>query len=118
MIRAAWILSAAVLARRARRGRRTPPDLILAGGKVFTADPARPWAEAVAIAGERIVAVGTSAEVRPLAGSATRVIELQKRVVVPGFNDAHMHLGGGLGPGVTLSLGSNDPGACGCAEAR
>jgi len=85
------------------------PDLILAGGKVFTADPARPWAEAVAIAGERIVAVGRSAEVRPLAGSATRVIELQKRVVVPGFNDAHAHVGPGSGPGVSLSFASNDP---------
>jgi len=85
------------------------PDLILAGGKVFTADPARPWAEAVAIAGERIVAVGSSAEVRSLAGSATRVVELQKRVVVPGFNDAHAHVGPGSGPGVSLSFASNDP---------
>jgi predicted amidohydrolase YtcJ len=109
MIRAAWILAAVLCAAALPLAAAEPPDLILAGGKVFTADPARPWAEALAVAGERILAVGTSAEVRALAGSGTRVIELQKRVVVPGFNDAHAHVGAGLGPGVTLSLGSNDP---------
>ena len=110
MPRAAWILPAVLVAAGAVEvGAADAPDLILAGGKVFTADPARPWAEALAITGPRIVAVGTSAEVRALAGSGTRVIELQKRVVVPGFNDAHAHVGAGLGPGVSLSLRSNDP---------
>jgi hypothetical protein len=71
-----------------------PPDLVLTGGKVFTADPARPWAEAVAIRGQRIVAVGTAAEVGRLAGRRTRRIALGGRVVVPGFNDAHDHIGG------------------------
>jgi predicted amidohydrolase YtcJ len=112
MIRAAWVLPAVLVAAGAMASSSAAadaPDLILAGGKVFTADPARPWAEALAIAGDHVVAVGTSAEVRPLAGPATRVIELQKRVVVPGFNDAHTHVGGGLGPGVNLRLPSNDP---------
>ena len=85
------------------------PDLILVGGKVFTADPARPWAQALAITGDRITAVGTTAEVRAAAGSATRVIPLDGRVVVPGFNDAHTHVGPGRGPGVDLSTASNDP---------
>ena len=67
------------------------PDLVLAGGKVFTADLAAPWAEAVAIRGERILAVGSDAEVRALARAGTRVIELDGRVVVPGLNDAHRH---------------------------
>src|SRR5258708_4008342 len=81
MIRVAWILPAVVLAAvgAAPAAAADKPDLILAGGKIFTADPARPWAEALAIAGERIVAVGTSAEVRALAGTGTRVIELQRR---------------------------------------
>jgi len=110
MLRTAWVLPAVLVAAGATASKAADaPDLILAGGKIFTADPARPWAEALAIAGDHIVAVGTSAEVRPLAGSATRVIELQKRVVVPGFNDAHTHVGGGLGPGVNLGLRSNDP---------
>jgi predicted amidohydrolase YtcJ len=78
----------------------TPPTLILTGGKVFTADSARPWAEAVAIRGDRIAAVGTTAEIRRLANSATREIALGGRVVIPGINDAHDHLGEtALGPG-------------------
>jgi predicted amidohydrolase YtcJ len=69
------------------------PDLVLTGGKVFTADPARPWAEAIAVRGDRIIAVGSDADVAKLAARATRRIELGGRVVVPGFNDAHAHLG-------------------------
>ena len=71
--------------------RSSAPDLVLAGGRIFTADEARPWAEALAVRGERIVAVGSNAEVRALAGPSTRVIELNGRVVVPGINDAHLH---------------------------
>lgn len=70
------------------------PDLILTGGKVFTADSARPWAEAVAIRGDRIVAVGSTAEVSRLAGASTRRVALDGRVVIPGINDAHDHTGG------------------------
>jgi predicted amidohydrolase YtcJ len=69
------------------------PDLVLTGGKVFTADSARPWAQAIAIRGERIIAVGSDADVAKLAAGTTRRIELGGRVVVPGFNDAHAHLG-------------------------
>jgi len=69
------------------------PSLVLVGGKVFTADPAKPWAEAIAIEGNRISAVGSNAEVRALAGTDTRVIDLGGRVVIPGINDAHMHPG-------------------------
>jgi predicted amidohydrolase YtcJ len=69
------------------------PDLVLLGGKIFTADSARPWAQAIAIRGERILAVGSNADVAMLATPATRRIEIGGRVVVPGFNDAHAHLG-------------------------
>lgn len=72
-------------------GQQTPVDLILLNGKVFTADSAKPFAEAIAIRGERIVAVGTSAEIEKLTQAKTRRIDLQGRVVVPGFNDAHFH---------------------------
>ncbi len=97
----------------AQGARPAPPELILTGGKVFTADSARPWAEAVAIRAERIVAVGSTAEVGRLAGPATRRIELGGRVVVPGFNDAHDHLGGAEF-GVSFAMASSptpDPGA-------
>jgi hypothetical protein len=80
------------------------PSLVLVGGKIFTSDTTRPWAEAVAIRGERIVAVGTTAGVRRLAGPRTRVIDLGGRVVVPGFNDAHDHIAGGT-PGTSVDTG-------------
>ena len=70
-----------------------PPDFIFTGGKVFTADLTRPWAGAVAIRGERILFVGSSAAAEQLAGPHTRLIRLAGRVVVPGFNDAHDHIG-------------------------
>lgn len=85
-----------------------PPDLILAGGRVFTSDPDRPWAEAVAVRGERIAAVGTSAEIGRLAGPKTRRVDLAGRVVVPGFNDAHDHVGP-RPSGVRLELSQPEP---------
>ncbi len=68
-----------------------PADLVLAGGRVFTADAARSWASAVAVRGTRIVAVGGDREVRRLVGPRSRVIELRGRTVTPGFVDAHVH---------------------------
>jgi predicted amidohydrolase YtcJ len=69
----------------------TGADLVLTGGRVFTADPARSWAEALAVRDGRIVAVGADAAVKRLAGRSTRVIGLRGRTVTPGFQDAHAH---------------------------
>ncbi len=66
-------------------------DLALIGGRIFTADPARSWAEALAVRDGRIVAVGGDRSVRQLVGPRTRVIELRGRTVTPGFGDAHAH---------------------------
>jgi len=68
-----------------------PADLVLTNGRVYTLDASRPWAEGLAIAGDRIAAVGTTAEVRKLAGPRTRIIDLARAFVSPGFNDAHVH---------------------------
>ncbi len=68
------------------------PDLILVGGRIFTADPTRPWVQALAIRGERIVAAGPGDSVRALAGPRTRVRDLGGRTVIPGINDAHAHV--------------------------
>jgi predicted amidohydrolase YtcJ len=89
-------------------------DIVLHHGKIFTADASHPWAQAVAIRGSRILAVGNNGPVQALAGPDTRSIDLGGRVVVPGFNDSHSHLGVGLprltlppinipGPGPTLA---------------
>jgi predicted amidohydrolase YtcJ len=89
-------------------GQQTPADLILLNGKVFTADSAKPSVEAVAIRGERIMAVGTSAEIEKLAGAKTRRIDLRGRVVTPGFNDAHIHFGADL-QGFNLQFKTMEP---------
>ncbi|MBX9582113.1 MAG: amidohydrolase [Gemmataceae bacterium] len=71
-------------------------DLVLTGGKVWTGDPAKPEAQAVAVWRDRILAVGTDDEVNPLLGPNTKVIDLKGRRAVPGFYDSHVHwLGGG-----------------------
>jgi predicted amidohydrolase YtcJ len=74
-----------------------PADLLLTGGAVHAADEAGTVHEAVAVKDGRIAAVGPAAELASLAGSSTRVIELEGRTVLPGFQDAHLHpLDGGL----------------------
>ena len=83
---------------------RAEADLLLLHGRIYTVDPARPWAEAVAITGDRIAAVGTTAEIQALAGPQTRTIDLRGAFVTPGFNDAHVHIDstGALLVGVNL----------------
>jgi predicted amidohydrolase YtcJ len=68
------------------------PDTVLVNGKVFTANAQAPWAQAVAITGERVTAVGDTAAINSIAASNTRRIDLGGRTVVPGFNDAHTHI--------------------------
>jgi predicted amidohydrolase YtcJ len=67
------------------------PDAILINGKILTVDPRFSVREALAVRGERISAVGSTAEIRALAGPATRVIDLGGRTVIPGLIDSHMH---------------------------
>lgn len=72
-------------------------DMIIINAVVHTMDPAQPVAEAVAIYGNRIVAVGSTNDIRKLAGPNTRTIDAKKRLLLPGFNDAHTHfLSGGF----------------------
>jgi hypothetical protein len=73
-----------------------PPraDLILHNARIYTVNSKQPRAEAIAIRGERIAAVGSSAEVLKLGGDATRVIDVQGATIVPGLHDAHGHFSG------------------------
>lgn len=68
-----------------------PPELVILNAAVRTMDAARPQAEAVAVSGNRIAALGTSAEIKALAGPKTRVVDAGGQSVLPGFNDAHVH---------------------------
>ena len=83
------------------------PDLILFNGKVFTSDSAHPYVEALAIGGERIVATGDSNKIKALAGPHTKQIDLAGRTVIPGINDAHMHIE--LEPASTVALDLKNP---------
>jgi hypothetical protein len=78
------------------------PDIVIYNAKVITVDGSFLVAEAVAIAGDRIMAVGNNEQMRAIAGPATRMIDLKGRAVIPGLMDNHLH-GAGGGPGVDLS---------------
>src|SRR6266851_4043979 len=66
-------------------------ELVLRGGMIYTVDAARSWAQAVAVRGGTIVAVGTDAQIEELTGSGTLVVDLAGRMMLPGFIDAHVH---------------------------
>lgn len=64
---------------------------VFLGGPVHTVDAARPWCTAVAVRAGRIAAVGQESDVRDLIGSRTEVVDLQGKLLLPGFQDAHVH---------------------------
>ncbi|HEX8434070.1 amidohydrolase [Archangium sp.] len=68
-----------------------PATLVIRNARVWTGNPRQPWAEAVAARGERLLAVGSNAEVERYLGAGTRVIDAKGQMLVPGFNDAHVH---------------------------
>ena len=75
----------------ARGSAAVPASLVLINGKIVTVDVKAPEVEAVAIRGNRIVAVGTDSEIRQFCGPRTRMIDLQGNLAVPGFIEGHGH---------------------------
>ena len=75
----------------ARADAKPAADLIVANARVWTVDPSRPEAQALAVLGERIVAVGTNNDVAAWRGPNTRVVDAGGKRLLPGFNDAHVH---------------------------
>ena len=71
-----------------------PADLVLTNGKIVTVEAASPQAQAIAVRGDRIVAIGSTAALKPRTGPSTRVIDLQGKLVVPGFIEGHGHFTG------------------------
>lgn len=88
---ASCVLVVALSDPRALSARNLSADLVIVNANVRTLDKARPLAEALAVYGNRIAAVGTSAEIRRLAGAKTRIIDARGALVLPGFNDSHVH---------------------------
>jgi predicted amidohydrolase YtcJ len=70
-------------------------DTVLVHGKIWTENPQQPEAEALAILADRIIGIGSSADILKLAGPSTKILELNGKRVVPGFNDSHVHLTAG-----------------------
>jgi predicted amidohydrolase YtcJ len=74
---------------------RAEPEMTLyRNGRIYTNEPSDPWAEAMLVRGEEIIAVGHDDEVTALTEKGTKTVDLEKHFVMPGFNDAHVHLGG------------------------
>src|SRR5262245_50679279 len=67
-------------------------ELIVHNGRVATLDPGKPLAQAVAVRDGKFLAVGTDDEVLKLRADRTQVIDVGRRVVIPGLNDSHLHL--------------------------
>ena len=93
LIRHVVLLAAAtVVAGCGREGAGTPgADLALTNGRIYTVNAERGWAEAVAIRDGRIVFVGSNEDVKAHIGAETKVVELDGRLVLPGFQDSHVH---------------------------
>ena len=115
-LRVAAVAFAASLALGAQRPT-APPDTILVNAHVVTVDARFSIAEAIAIAGGRFSAVGSSAAIRRLAGPKTTTIDLHGQTVIPGLADGHLHDAGG-GPGVDLAGARSLPDILAAVAAR
>jgi predicted amidohydrolase YtcJ len=73
-------------------------DLIFVNGAVYTVDATRSWASAVVVTGDRISYVGDDATARTFSGPATRIVDLKHRMLLPGFQDSHVHPAGAPNP--------------------
>lgn len=70
---------------------RPSADLVLINARVYTVNPQQPWAEALAVRGDNIVAVGSANDIAPYRGPSTKVLDAQRHLVLPGFTDCHIH---------------------------
>jgi predicted amidohydrolase YtcJ len=82
----------------------TPADILFVNGAVYTVDAARSWASAVAVTGDHISYVGNTSTANTLAGPHTRVIDLNGRMLLPGFQDSHVHPSDARNPDNALDL--------------
>ena len=71
-----------------------PADLVLTNGKIVTVDEKKPEAQALAVRGDRIVATGSRKEIKPYISKATKIIDLQGKLAIPGFIEGHGHFTG------------------------
>ena len=105
---AAWLAGAGAQATQppAATAAAQPATLVLRGGKIVTVDDAKPEAQAMAVRGDTIVALGSNQEIQPYIGRGTRVIDLKGALAVPGLIDAHVHFTGVGEAARNLKLGT------------
>ena len=72
-------------------GAAQPADLILTNARIYTVEKDKPWAEALAVRGDRIVAIGTAKQMEAYRGPHTRILNAKQHLVLPGFTDSHIH---------------------------
>src|SRR5882762_1324016 len=73
-------------------------DVIVTNARIYTVNPQQKWAEAIAVRGDKIIAVGDRKQIEALQGPATKVIDAGQRLLLPGFTDCHIHfMDGSLG---------------------
>jgi predicted amidohydrolase YtcJ len=102
LVLAVVALAGAMAGGRPLQSRATAPDLVIVNAKVYTVDQAFSTAEGLAVTGGMITAVGSTAQLRRLAGPSTTILDLSGTTIIPGLQDDHLHSAGG-GPGVDLS---------------
>ncbi len=91
---AAWTLATLALGAAGCQSAGEPADLVLRNGKIVTVDDARPEAQAIAVRGDRIAAVGSDADIAPYIGDSTQVIDLDGALAIPGLIEGHGHFMG------------------------
>ena len=97
LLRRACLFAAAVAAAGCAAVSPVPADLVVTNARIWTSEADTPWVEALAVRGERIVAVGDSDAMRAYVGAATEVVDSPPGMIVPGFIDTHVHfLDGGF----------------------
>src|SRR4051812_7975323 len=88
-----WMASGKTVRGLSAISRSPEADLIVINARVYTREPVSPRAEAFAVAGGRVTAVGKTADIRALAGKRTQTLDAKQMTVVPGFTDCHNHAG-------------------------
>jgi hypothetical protein len=91
----AALLAGGAAPEKPKEAKASQADRIFVNGRVWTGEPGRPFAEALAVRGTAILAVGSSADIKGHAAKGTEIVDLRGRFVAPGFIDAHLHLLGG-----------------------
>src|SRR5262245_35627983 len=93
-----------VQARAQRGGTAAPADLVLTNGRIVTVEDAQPEVQAMAVTGDKITALGSAADMKPLIGPNTKVVDLKGQLAIPGFIESHGHFPGVGGAQLQLNL--------------